>query len=302
MEFKKHKKLFIFISIIIVLFLISGSFTIYDNSLTFKYTNTVKPYSPGKYMNYTVCDVKNSGCNNHISGYINVTSFKDYISINTAFKYLCDYYSNGSYAGHSILFFKSKEIKILKKNNDLFFNNTEVNLPFFWSGKTLSHYKSVYENVSCVSPSMISNGGIFKYHAGNYITTADTGHVSSNDEHVVNSSDKNFDKFATYNILGECIYDAHSRLLDEMCGNNVIINYMLGLHVDVNGTYFPLSINMVLNKTNTIVFPLDYVYIAAVYALVAIAPALIIIIPVAAILGIKAYRSHRRKKVKDHGK
>ena len=121
MEFKEHKKLFIFISIIIVLFLISGSFTIYDNSLTFKYTNTVNPYSPGKYMNYTVCDVKNLGCNNNISGYINVTSFKDYISINTAFKYICDYYSNGSYAGHSLLFSKSKEIKILKKNNDLFF-------------------------------------------------------------------------------------------------------------------------------------------------------------------------------------
>ena len=302
MEIKKHKKLFIFISIIIILFLLSGSFTIYDNSITFKYTNTVKPYSPSTYMNYTVCDVKNSGSNNHISGYINVTSFKDYISIKTAIKYFCDYYNNGTYAGHPVLLFKSIEIKILKENNNLFFNNTEVSLPFFWSGKTLSHYKSVYENVSCVSPSMISNKGVFEYHAGNYITATDTGHVSGNDEYVANSSDKNVQNFATYNILGECIYDAHSRLLDAMYGNNVIINYMLGLHVDVNGTYFPLSISMVLNKTNTIVFPLDYVYIPAVYILVAIAPVLIIIIPVAAILGITAYRRHRRKKVEHRDK
>ncbi len=294
MEIRKHKKLFIFISIIVILFLLSGSFTIYDNSLTFKYTNTVKPYSPGTYMNYTVCGGKDLLMNNHPSGYINVTSFQNYISIKTGVRYFCDYYVNGSYAGHSVLISVYNSIKILKKNNNLFFNNTQIVLPFFYSGKILSHYKSVYENASYVSYGMINQNGIFEYHAGHYISPEGSGHVSSNDEYILNNSEKSFHNFTRYNACGFYAYDAHSELLNDFSGNNVIINYLLGLLKDENGSYYPLPMNVVLNKTNTIVFPVDYVYVAAVYAVLVFATGFFIIIPAAVILGLMWYR--RRKK------
>jgi hypothetical protein len=86
----------------------------------------------------------------------------------------------------------------------------------------------------------------------------------------------------------------HSNLLDFMSdiGNPVFSN-ITGAYFD-NNISEPILMSIFLNKTSTIVFPIDYDYVALTYAVVAFAVGFFIIIPAGIILGVLWYR--RRKK------
>ncbi len=263
---KRNKIIVILVIILIICMSTSGTFAIHNNKIIFKYTNKVTPYSQGTFENYTI--ISNIIYNEKTSGYLNISSTKNNIIINMDLTY---------YNGTSFL--KIITDKTLNKTgNAIYFNNTKVVLPFFniHNSKTLMQYGKNKLNYSKndVSNGIINIKGLYRCHVGVYISSS--------------------------NILA--VYDLHSHLLNFICdtGNHVFS--------DITDTYFnnnlsyPILMDMFLHKTNIIVFPIDYVYVAVVYIVLAFAMGFFIIIPVVAILGITAYRKHRRKKVKDHGK
>jgi len=230
----------------------------HDNNIVFKYTNKVTPYSPGTFENYTI--ISNAIYNEKDSGYINVSSTENHIIINMNL----GYYNGTSYK-------KIITDKILNKTgNAIYFNDTEVVLPFFYNhnSKTLVQYGKDKYNYSKndVSDSILNLKGVYRCHIGIDI------------EHS--------------NILA--VYDMHSNLLDFMCdiGNRVFSN-ITDAYFDNNISY-PILMDIFLNKTNTVVFPIDYDYVALVYVLVAFSLGFFIIIPAAIILVLLWYR--RRKK------
>ncbi len=267
----KRKKIFtIFIVILFLAVAFSGMFAWHNNSIAFKYNNKIIPYQAGTYENYTIYSDSNS------TGYINVSSSQSHVTINTHIKY---------YNRTTSLNIITDRI-LNKTKNGIFYKGKKVILPFFQSpGNTIIEYGNNMLNYSNknVFRSMITCRGVYKYHIGVYISASET----------------NASGFGS-SICA--VYDLHSHLLNDMSDSgNPTFAAITGAYYE-NNTAYPLGMGLFLHKTNTIVFPVDWVYVMLVYGVVAFALAFFIVIPVVAILGITAYRRHRRKKVKDHEK
>lgn len=263
----KRKKIFtIFIVILILGISFSGMFAWHNNSLAFKYNNKIIPYQAGTFENYTIY-----GKSEHTTGYLNVSSTGTYVKINMYLKY-----HNSSSYPHIVT------NKILNKTkNGIYYKGKKVILPFFQStGNTMLEYGNSMLNYSNknISRSMITCPGLYKYHIGVYIGASESD-------------------AAGFGSIILAVYDLHSHLLNDMSDlGNPTFAAITGAYYD-NNTSYPIALGLFLHKTNTIVFPVNWIYVMLVYLIVAFALALFIIIPVAAILGITAYRRHRRKKV-----
>ena len=269
---KKIKIIAILIIVLIVGIPISGIFTVHNSHIYFILDNKVKPYKAGTYENYTI--VNNGIYNEDTSGYLNITSESKDISINMHLNY-----NNSCNSSKHMAEITTN--RIIDRTGDRFsYNNSRIILPFFYNSnsQTLMQDGKQIENYSKknITHSMISTGGIYMYHMGIYLYS---------------SFNKNSSRGAS------CVgiaYDAHSHLLHSMydLGDPILANITGAFY---NNSSYPMGMNLFLDKTNIIVFPVDWLYVGLVYFVVGLSIGFFVIVPAVIILSISAYRKHRKK-------
>ena len=257
----KIKIIAILIIVLIVGIPISGIFTVHNNHIYFILDNKVKPYKAGTYENYTI---RNSG---NTSGYLNITSESKDILVNTHLNYL-DFNNSCNSSEHMAEITTNRIIN--RTGNGFYYNNSRIILPFFYNpnSTTLIQDGKQIENYSNkdIAHSMITIGGIYMYHMGICLCPSNFTNV----------------------------YDAHSHLLSFMgdCGDPIFANITGAFY---NNTSRPIGMNLFLDKTNIVVFPVDWLYVGLVYLVVGLFLGFFVIVPAVVILSISAYRKHRKK-------
>ncbi|WP_337860376.1 hypothetical protein [Ferroplasma sp.] len=270
---KKIKVLLTVIIVAIILLGFSGSFTMHNGEVYSIFTTKQKPYESGHYMNYSINKAP-GWC--HTSGYLNVSSIHNHVFMNTSLMYQ-DILINNTEINKTIV----KSVEFNESHGHFYYNNSIVYLPFFYTNKIITHIddsKNKYIGDAYVNETkgnftlqLITNPqGIFKYHAGKLVCF-----------------------FGNETYPGIYEYEADTSMLYHFQGVNPLIDSILSL-ILYNGTQ-PIHMSLTLHKTNYIIFPIDWDYVALTYIVVFVLTFIVFIAPVIAIFGIYSYAKRRRR-------
>ncbi|MGC8496390.1 MAG: hypothetical protein ACP5NL_00085 [Thermoplasmata archaeon] len=257
--------------IIIIIFLVlglffSGMFAVHNGNICFYYTTNQKPYLPGSYENYSLNEFAVLGdMSYNFKGYINVSSgiSSTTVDVNVWISVL----AKPSYYFHDV-----KTLIFIEKNGYFYYNGSRVILPFFYEGNTvISEFRGNYNNGSNDGGSIITDPGIYQFHPGIFLSTS----------------------FEEYE------YSADSKqlfIMSSFVDSDPLFMEVFGIAYKADNNTYPVPLHIILNKTNYIVFPPDWLYIITTFSVVFIIMGAPIIVPVLIILILIAYRKHKRRK------
>jgi len=260
----RKKIISIFIILILISVMLSGLFT-YDNGhFYFEPLTEQAPYYSGSYENYTISSLyyESIYSKENATGYLNVSSSSNITTLNIHVVFY-----NPSKPLEPI--YVNKTVNIQDNGGKFYYNGSEVHLPFFYTGHVISSFKNHYVNASQydISNSMITQTGLYHFHIGKYISTDSEGDI----------------------------FASGSKQLVMMCGIDPVISYMLGVSIHSGNKSYPVGLIMNLHSTSYIIFPVNWMYVIAVYVVVALSVGFIFIVPAAILLGILAYRKKKRR-------
>ncbi len=265
---KKFKKiLIIFIILVLIAVPLSSTFTFHDGKIISVFDNKAIPYKSGTYENYSLCSSPGYG----LSGSLNVSSEKSVIlvTLDATLHLNKTIFSDTNDVQHIFT-----SMKIIKKNGKCYYNNSRIFLPFFYTKSNVvssfGHYYANYTKSDVQHESITFSSGIFQFRPAINIF-----------------------------LSRECLcYNNHDKLLFTMDGCTPLISH--GLHLEVrcgNSKLYPVFFSyMVLKKTNVVIFPVDWLLVAASYTIVGFAMTFPVSPVIIIALGFLAYRRHRKRK------
>jgi len=247
----------IFIFLILISIAFSGQFTEYQGHFYFKpLTKPQPPYYPGSYENYSIYGSP-FPWNSNATGYLNVSSYSNITLLKIHVKY--------SVYSYPKIFYDNRTLEIENIQGKFYYNGSPIILPFFYlGGNVISGYGKNYSNAT-ISESMITPPGIYQYHIGIY-------------------ADNQSDQY---------IFDAENKMLFGLEGLDPVINNVLGVEILDNNKTYPVPVTMILNSTNYMIFPVNWLYVVLVYVVVGFFMGWFIIVPVIILLVIASYRKKR---------
>ncbi|QRF75790.1 hypothetical protein Thermo_01296 [Thermoplasmatales archaeon] len=179
-------------------------------------------------------------------------------------------------------------------------NNSAVTLPFIYNSHVISHYNSVYINVTNkgqVQQVLDTSSGLGKYHEVYMVYPTFTGYVNYNDLYLANVSASSTEPYKDYSFPPIYEFGFGSKLLYNFEGTDPVLSYILNLSVKGSTGYFHPPFSLTLTKTNFSIGQINWLYVIGVYLVVGIIVGLpIILIATVILLGLFFYRRKKRQK------
>ncbi|MHB8360040.1 MAG: hypothetical protein ACYDCP_11185 [Thermoplasmataceae archaeon] len=238
----------------------SGLFSESHGHFYFSPFTNQSPYYPGSYENYSISGSNLLLTNRNATGYLNVSSTPTI----TTLKIQLSFYESSKPA------YVNRTAEIQDNGGKFYYNGSRIMLPFFYANSVVSSIGDIYENAtpSNISRSMITQSGIYEFHPGIYINMR-----------------TEFDVFA-----------ARNKMLVGMEGVDPVISNVLGVQTHYGNKSYPVGMILTLHSTSYVVFPVNWLYVVAVYVVVAFSIGFIIIVPAAIVFGVVAYRRKKSER------
>ncbi len=263
-ELTRRKKIIsIFLVLIVIGVLSSGLFTERHGRFYFAPLMNQPPYYPGSYENYSILGSNLLYFGKNATGYLNVSSISNITTLRIHVKFydsLEPVYVN-------------RTVEVTHIGGKLYYNGSQIYLPFFYTGRVISAFNGVYENATSISQSMITQQVLYKFHPGIYVSTSQKSH-----------------------LFGFYLFSAQNKMLIGMDGVNLIISHLLGVQVHDGSKSYPVALVLNLHSTNYIIFPVNWPYVILVYIVIVFSLGFIFIVPSAIILIVVAYRRKWRNR------